>query len=100
MLNINVTTQQGTEYTVTMTEVWQAVELERDLGLTWTQIEKSIDDGSLDVTLQVIHSLAKAQGKTDIKTLKAWVKTEYKDFTYGVDDDPKVSTVEESRTES
>jgi hypothetical protein len=99
-MEIEVTTKAGGNYTVTLDNVWQWIQLERDLGKTYTEITEAVDGGSLDTTLQVIFSLAKDQGKTDLKTLKVWVQSEYENFEFKAGDDPKASTDEDSATES
>lgn len=98
-MKIDVTTQTGEKYRVELKDTWDGILLERDLNLTYTEIMEAIERGSLDVTLQVIYALAKDQGKTQLKTFKTWVKTEYENFDYEADD-PKALTGEASNTES
>lgn len=81
-MNINVTTTK-TEYTVDIDKAWVWVKLEDDLGLTLTEAQEKMANGSTKAITYAIWLASKTDTPYTI-----WL-TELTDFDV-VDDDPKV----------
>lgn len=87
-MQFEITTKDGKTYIVDDESTWLWICLERDMGLTYGQAREKIGDQSLDVLTYVLHHAALEAGHTDLKTHKAWVQHEFKEFDV-VDSDPK-----------
>lgn len=92
-MKYEITTQQGDKYTVSDNDAWLWIELERETGLTMKQASVKMAEGSLDVITALLFKAAVLDKKTDLKTHKAWVRSEFDSFDV-VSKDPKVSKAE------
>jgi hypothetical protein len=88
-MKYEVTTKQGNNYIVSDDSVWMWIELERELGYTVTEAAAKMTKGSLDVISFVLYKSAFAQGKTQLKTQRAWVENEFETFELVDEPDPK-----------
>jgi len=91
-MKYEVTTQQGNNYIVSDDSAWLWIELERELGFTVSQAAEKMSNGSLDVITCMLFKAARQQGKTELKTQKAWVENEFETFDVVVEPNPKDSS--------
>lgn len=89
-MKYNVKTQQGKTYELDDDSVWVWIELERETGLTYGEAVEKMQRNSFDTITTLLYLLAKDAGHTELKTHKAWVKTEFDEFDL-VESDPKAS---------
>jgi hypothetical protein len=89
-MEYNVTTKQGTNYTVSDDSAWLWVEIERELGYTVSQAAEKMSQGSLDVITCLLYKAAKAAGHTKLPSQQAWVINEF-DLFEVVEESPKES---------
>jgi hypothetical protein len=94
-MKYEIKTKQGNNYIVSDDNAWIWISLDRELGLTFTQAQVKMSEGSLDVLTFILHKAASIAGHTELKTQQSWVETEFDEFDV-VSDDPKVTPEEVS----
>jgi len=89
-MQYTITTKQGNNYIVSDDSAWLWIEIERELGYTFSQAAEKISQGSLDVITCMLFKAAKAMGKTQMPSQQAWVTNEFDTFEV-VEESPKES---------
>ena len=89
-MEYKVITQQGNNYIVSDDSAWLWIEIERELGYTFSQAAEKISQGSLDVITCMLYKAAKAAGHTKLPSQQAWVTNEFETFEV-VEENPKES---------
>ncbi len=89
-MQYTVTTKQGNNYIVSDDSAWLWIEIERELGYTFSQAAEKMANGSLDVITCMLYKAAKAMGKTQMPSQQAWVTNEFDTFEV-VEESPKES---------
>ena len=89
-MQYTVTTKQGNNYIVSDNSAWLWIEIERELGYTFSQAAEKMANGSLDVITCMLYKAAKAMGKTQMPSQQAWVTNEFDTFEV-VEESPKES---------
>jgi hypothetical protein len=94
-MKYQVTTQQGNsfEFDDDAAIIW--INLERATGLTLSEAQDKLRNGSLDVLTFIMHQGAILTGNTELKTQDAWVTSEFETFEV-VFNDPKATESEVS----
>jgi hypothetical protein len=94
-MKYEIKTQQGNNYIVSDDSAWLWIQLERDLGYTFTQAQEKVGTGSLEVITYVLYKASVMAGHTDLKMHQTWVETIFDTFDV-VTEDPKAISPEAS----
>ena len=94
-MKYEITTQQGNNYIVSDDSAWLWIQLERELGYTFTQAQQKTAEGSLEVITYVLYKASVMAGHTDLKMHQTWVETVFDTFDV-VSEDPKAISPEAS----
>lgn len=87
-MQYTIKTKQGNNYIVSDDSAWLWIEIERELGYTFSQAAEKMSQGSLDVITCMLFKAAKAMGKTQMPSQQAWVTNEFDSFEV-VEESPK-----------
>ena len=87
-MKYKVTTKQGNNYIVSDDSAWLWISLERELGYTMPQAAQKLVDGSLEVITWLLYKAALEQKKTELKSHKVWVESEFESLEVE-EEDPK-----------
>lgn len=87
-MQYTIKTKQGNNYIVSDDSAWLWIEIERELGYTFSQAAEKMSQGSLDVITCMLFKAAKAIGKTQMPSQQAWVTNEFDSFEV-VEESPK-----------
>lgn len=91
-----VDTKTNGQYTIDDDRAWLWVLLERELGISFTQAQEKIANGSLEVITMLLYLASVLDGKTDLKMHQTWVEHEFVIFDVVADVDPKDIMLEAS----
>lgn len=89
-MRYEVKTKQGNNFIVDDDSIELWLEVEELFDLTFHEAAQKIARQSLAVVTKMLFAGAKLGGHTELKTYKAWVKTEFDTFDVLDEESPKV----------